>query len=135
MVSAVRRKYVRNPERPVAAVQMSLETEGLVYTKWGGQQRAKQGDWLVDNDGDVYTVDSEVFARTYRAVDRVRNPGAYVKTTPVWAIEATEPGSVSTMEGASQYNAGDFIVSNDPDGADSYAIARDKFHALYVLAP
>jgi acetylornithine deacetylase/succinyl-diaminopimelate desuccinylase-like protein len=36
---------------------------------------AKAGDWLVDNGGDVYTVDAEVFARTYREVAR----GAYVK--------------------------------------------------------
>jgi hypothetical protein len=135
MADGMRQKYVRRPDRPVVAVQLSVETDGLVYTKWGGQQRAKQGDWLVDNDGDVYTVEEDVFARTYRAVDRVKNPGAYVKTTPVWAVEATTPGSVKTKEGESRYESGDFIVSNDPDGADSYAIARDKFHALYILAP
>jgi hypothetical protein len=50
----------------VAAVRLALDTEGLVYRKWGGQQHAKPGDWSVDNDGDVYTVDAGVFARTYR---------------------------------------------------------------------
>lgn len=135
MTTGIRRKYVRNPDRPVAAVQLLLQTDGLVYTKWGGEQRAKQGDWVVDNDGDVYTVDGDVFARTYRPIDRVKNPGAYLKTTPVWASEATEAGAVPTKEGTSHYDAGDFIVSNDPDGTDSYAIAREKFHELYVVAP
>jgi len=135
MPESTRRKYVRNPDRPVAAVQLSLETDGLVYRKWGGEQRAKRDDWLVDNDGDVYTVDAEVFAKTYRPVDRSKNPGAYVKTTPIWAVQATEAGSVDTKEGATRYEAGDYIVSNQPDGSDSYAIGKEKFHELYVPAP
>src|ERR1043166_2409603 len=135
MSESTRRKYLRNPDPPVAAVQLALETDGLVYQKWGGRQRAKKDDWLVDSDGDVYTVDADVFAQTYRPVDRVTNPGAYIKTTPVWAEEATSSGSVKTKEGASEYQPGDFIVSNQPDGSDSYAIRREKFHHLYVLAP
>src|SRR5512143_2772130 len=59
-----RRRYVRRPDRPVAAVRLALDTAGLIYRKWGGEQRAKPGDWIVDNDGDVYTVDADVFART-----------------------------------------------------------------------
>ena len=50
----------------MAAVRLALNTDGLVYQKWGGEQRAKPGDWIVDNDGDVYSVDADVFARTYR---------------------------------------------------------------------
>lgn len=135
MPESTRRKYVRNPDRPVAAVQLSLETDGLVYRKWGAQQRAEKDDWLVDNDGDVYTVDAGVFAKTYTPVDRAKNPGAYVKITPVWAEEATKAGAVTTKEGATRYNAGDYIVSNQADGSDSYAIGREKFHRLYILAP
>jgi hypothetical protein len=134
MPESTRRKYVRNPDRPVAAVQLALETDGFVYRKWGGEQRAKRDDWLVNNDGDVYTVDADVFARTYRPVDRSKNPCAYVKTTPIWAEQATEAGSVKTKEGATQYEAGDYIVSNQPDGSDNYAITSNKFHELYVLA-
>src|SRR4051794_3649044 len=100
MPEPTRRRYVRNPDRPVAAVQLSLETDGLVNRKWGGQQRAKKNDWLVDNDGDVHTVDAAVFAKTYAPVDRAKNPGAYLKITPVWAEKATEAGAVSTKEGA-----------------------------------
>jgi hypothetical protein len=32
----------------------------------GAEQRCKRGDWLVDNGGEVYTVDGDSFARTYR---------------------------------------------------------------------
>jgi hypothetical protein len=120
--------YVRRPDRPVAAVRLLLDTDGLVYRKWGGEQRAKPGDWIVDNDGDVYTVDADVFARTYRQTAI----GAYVKSTPVWAVRATEAGSVKTKEGLTHYRPGDYLVSNDSDGSDEYAMKADKFEDLYV---
>jgi hypothetical protein len=123
-----RRRYLRRPDRPVAAVRLALETDGLLYRKWGGEQRAKAGDWLVDNEGDVYTVDGEVFARTYRQV----GPGAYVKSTPVWAARAPQAGSVRTMEGVTRYEAGDYVVSNTPDGSDEYAMPAEKFERLYT---
>src|SRR5215469_3035926 len=103
MPDSRRLRYVRRPDRPVAAVRLALDTEGLVYRKWGGTQRAKPGDWLVDNDGDFYTVDADVFARTYKNV----GPGAFVKITPIWAEQATQAGSVKTKEGVTQYQAGD----------------------------
>ena len=125
----MRQRYVRRPDCAVAAVRLTLDTDGLVYRKWGAEQRAKPGDWLVDNDGDVYTVDATVFERTYR---RVR-PGAYVKTTPVWAEQAREAGSVKTKEGVTAYQPGDYLVSNDANGSDEYAIEKDKFDSLYEL--
>ena len=128
MADASRHRYVRRPDRPVAAVRLSLETDGLVYRKWGGEQRAKPGDWIVDNDGDVYTVDADVFARTYKQTAT----GAYVKTTPVWAERANESGSVKTKEGATQYAAGDYLVSNKSDGSDEYAMTAKKFEELYT---
>jgi hypothetical protein len=131
MTGSARQKYVRRPDRPVAAVRLSLDTAGLVYTKWGGEQRAKPGDWIVDNDGDVYTVDADVFERTYRPVAD-RGPGAYVKATAVWAERAEQPGSVKTKEGATAYRAGDYIVSNNPDGSDGYAVSASKFEEMYT---
>jgi hypothetical protein len=128
MTDAVRRRYVRRPDRPVAAVRLTLDTDGLTYRKWGGEQRAKPGDWIVDNDGDVYTVDADVFARTYQRTDT----GAYVKTTPVWAERATSSGSVKTKEGSTQYEAGDYLVSNKSDGSDEYAVTAKKFEELYA---
>lgn len=126
---------MRKHNRPVVAIRLSFEMDGLVYRKWGGEQRAKPNDWLVDNGGDVYTVDADVFARTYRAVDPVTHPGAFVKTTAVWAEAAAAAGAVPTKEGVTHYDAGDFIVSNHADGSDSYAITRDTFHDLYEAAP
>jgi hypothetical protein len=125
-----RQRYVRRPDKPVIAVRLDLETDGFFYQKWGGKQRAKSGDWIVDNKGDVYTVDADVFARTYRRT----GPGKYVKTTPIWAASATHAGSVRTKEGVTHYVAGDYIVSNDEDGSDGYAVTAKKFKSMYRLA-
>lgn len=121
-------RYVRRPDQPVVAIQIALETEGLTYRKWGGEQRARARDWLVDNMGDVYTVAADVFARTYRQTGL----GTYVKSTPVWAERARSAGSVTTREGVTHYDAGDYIVSNRQDGSDRYAISADKFESMYV---
>lgn len=128
MADRPRRRYVRRPDRPVAAVRLAFDTDGVVYRKWGGEQRAKPGDWIVDNDGDVYTVDADSFERTYRKVAT----GAYVKTTPVWAERAATAGSVTTKEGSTQYQAGDYLVSNSSDGSDEYAMTSEKFEELYT---
>jgi hypothetical protein len=128
MTQTARRPYVRRPDRPVVAVRLALELDSFVYRKWEAVQRAKSGDWVVDNDGDVYTVDGDVFARTYQQT----GPGTYVKTTPVWAERADQAGSVTTKEGETNYQAGDYLVSNDRDGADAYAIGAEKFENLYA---
>ena len=124
-----RRRYRRKADQYVVAVQLDLDTGGFTYRKWGGEQRCKRGDWLVDNDGDIYTVDGEVFARTYRQA----RPGAYVKTTRVWAEIATEDGSVATKEGRSHYRRGDYLVSNNEDGTDAYCVSAAKFQSMYEL--
>jgi hypothetical protein len=125
---SVRRRYIRRHDRPVTAIRLALDTDGLVYRKWGGEQRAKPGDWLVDNDGDIYTVDAGVFARTYEQV----GPGTYVKTTPVWAERAPLAGSVTTKEGVTHYQAGDYVISNNRDGSDAYAMSAERFESLYT---
>jgi hypothetical protein len=122
-----RLRYRRKPQHPVIAVQLRLDTDGFAYRKWGDLQRCKAGDWLVDNDGEVYTVDASSFAATYRQV----GPGAYVKTTPVWAEEATADGSVDTKEGRTHYRRGDWLVSNDEDGRDTYAVPAEIFTTRY----
>lgn len=122
-------RYRRRPDQTVTAVQLKLDTEGLRYRKWGDDQLAKPGDWLVDNAGDVYTVDAESFASTYRKVGR----GAFVKSTPVWAERVNVAGSVATKEGHTNYAAGDWLVSNREDGTDAYAISAAEFEAMYEL--
>ena len=110
-----RRRYRKKANQLVVAIKLDLETAGFTYRKWGAEQKCKAGDWFVDNNGDVYTVDAGVFAGTYRSV----GPGVYVKTTPIWAEKATRPGSVATKEGRSLYNAGDYLVSNNEDGTEN----------------
>jgi len=124
-----RQRYRARPDCFVVAVQLKLDTEGFGYRKWDHEQRCKPGDWLVDNDGDVYTVDADSFARTYRELRR----GHYVKSTRIWAEQATEDGSIATKEGHTGYAKGDWLVSNNEDGTDTYAISAAKFEKLYEL--
>ena len=125
-----RRKYVKRPDQTVHAVRLALDTEGFTYRKWGGQQRCKAGDWIVNADDDTYTVDADSFARTYRHV----RDGAYLKITPVWAEQVNAAGSVQTKEGATEYQAGDYLVSNEEDGGDPYAVEKAKFEKMYEPA-
>jgi hypothetical protein len=125
-----RRKYRKRADQAVVAVRLALKTRGFTYEKWGETQACKAGDWLVDNNGDVYTVDAATFARTYREVGR----GSYVKTTPVWAEVARADGHVNTKEGATHYRAGDYLVANEEDGGDAYAVKAAAFEAMYEPA-
>ena len=125
-----RRKYVKRAGRAVVAVQLVLETDGFTYRKWGGVQTCKAGDWIVDNEGDVYTVDQDTFERTYRQA----GAGTYVKTAAVWAEAAREAGSVRTKEGETHYQAGDYLVFNEEQGGDAYAVTAGKFEAMYEPA-
>ena len=125
-----RLKYVKRENQSVVAVQLALATDGFTYWKWGGLQTCKAGDWILDNDGDVRTVDQETFARTYRKVD----DGKYLKVTPVWAECATNEGSIETKEGATHYQRGDYLVFNDENGGDGYAVEAEKFYAMYERA-
>ena len=124
-----RRKYKKKQTSFITAVQLDLDTEGFAYNKWGGEQLCKRGDWLVDNDGDKYTVSEEAFAKTYEFV----SPGVYKKSAPIWAEVADKPGKVKTSEGETAYEAGYYLVSNNQDGTDAYAIDAEKFHQIYDL--
>jgi len=127
----MRQRFKRKPDQAVTAVRLALGFDAVTYRKWGDTQRALPGDWLVDNDGDVYTVAADTFAQTYRAV----GPGRWVKTTPVWAEKAVLAGSVATQEGHTAYQVGDWLVSNAPDGSDDYAMGSDAFERLYAPWP
>ncbi|HZZ13183.1 MAG TPA: hypothetical protein VFE79_21055 [Paraburkholderia sp.] len=121
------RRYRLKPDRFVVAVPLRLDTAGFEYRKWGDAQHCKPGDWLVDNEGEIYTVDQDVFAKTYREVSR----GVYTKVTPVWARKVAAAGHVSTREGRTHYEAGDYLVFNDEDGTDGYAMPAATFHSKY----
>ncbi len=120
-------RYYKRPDQAVTAVQLELETAGFHYHKWGAEQRCKQGDWLVNNRGDIYTVDADTFSQTYQLV----SAGRYVKTTPVWAEQADSTGSIKTKEGESRYMPGDYLVYNNKDGSDGYCMSAESFLSMY----
>lgn len=121
------RQYRRRQGTEVTAIRLQLDTPGLAYRKWGSEQFAKPGDWLVENGDEVYSVDADSFARTYRKT----GPGTYVKSAPVWAEVAREAGHMPTAEGLTAYSAGDYLVFNDPDRLDGYAMGPERFFELY----
>jgi hypothetical protein len=127
---STRRRYVKRASQFVVAVQLDLETDGFTYQKWGATQTCKKGDWLVNNDGDTYTVDRDSFARTYQST----GPGTYVKRAPVWAEVASAAGDVRTKEGSTHYEAGDYLVYNEQDGGDAYAVSKQAFERMYEPA-
>jgi hypothetical protein len=122
-----RRQFVKRAGSEVIAVQLALETDGFTYRKWGGVQTCKPGDWIVQNNGEVYTVDRDTFARTYQE----QSPGVFRKVSPVWAERMETAGSVATKEGVTHYPAGAYLVSNDAGGTDVYAVAAGTFEAMY----
>jgi len=124
-----RRRYRKKAEQFVIAVPLNLEFEALRYRKWGSEQQAKPGDWLVNNNGEIYTVDHDSFVRSYQEI----KPGQYLKTTPVWAEVATKAGQIKTKEGVSHYQAGDYLVWNEPEEQDGYCISAARFETLYEL--
>ena len=128
MPAAKRVQYRKKASEYVVAIQLDLETDGLVYRKWDSTQRAKRGDWLVNNrQGETYTVEEKSFAQTYEKV----SDGIYIKTAPVWAEVATQSGAVKTKEGSTSYQAGDYLVSNNEDGSDAYATKKQQFEKTY----
>lgn len=122
-----RRRYRKKSDQFIVAVQLNLVTEGFGYQKWGGEQRCKPGDWLVDNNGDFYTVDRDTFDQTYEK----KGPGIYVKSTRIWAEKVSEPGKVNTREGSSKYEAGDYLVSRYEDGLDAYPVKSEAFESMF----
>lgn len=125
-----RRQYRKKANQSVVAVRLDLDTPGLTYYKWGSKQHAKRGDWLVDNQGEIYTVEAKTFARTYKKI----RPGTYLKTTAVWAEVAHQAGSINTKEGESRYKRGDYLVYNRRNGRDGYCMSAAKFKAMYTPA-
>ena len=121
------KKYRKKKGTEVLAIQFNFDSDGFVYEKWGETQRCKPGDWIVASDDDTYTVDAESFARTYQEV----GPGRFFKIAAVWARLATAAGTVPTKEGATRYEPGDYIVCNDAEQTDCYAVSADKFENSY----
>ena len=121
------RRYLKRANQAVTAIEITLDIQGFSYQKWGSLQHCSKGDWLVENDGDIYTVTAESFATTYRPI----SPGRYIKIAPVWAEIATHDGAIKTQEGESCYGVGDYLVYNRENRKDGYTMAADVFEKMY----
>ncbi len=122
-------RYKKKATASVVAVKVDLDTDGFTYRKWGSQQACKTGDWLVNNQGDTYTIDQETFSSTYEQI----SPGLYVKTNIVWAEVTGDSGSIKTKEGETHYKPGDYLVYNNENRKDGYAMESATFKSLYEL--
>jgi len=133
-----KQQYRRKANR-VVAIQMNFEnaaagddnTSLFKYHAWGDVQKCKPYDWVVNNNGEVYTIDDESFQDTYEELSL----GVYAKVSSVWAKEASEDGKVKTKEGYTHFKKGDMIVSNDEKFLDQYAMSKEKFFELYEGEP
>ena len=129
--------------RPVPVQAIKLIDIALTYEKWGSTQQSQVGDWLLSKGGEVYTCDAKVFAETYRPLPLPNSAGLglgkettragwYYKAAFIDAVVATEAGTIETASGASDYIAGDYLVTNE--GGDQYCIEYALFDGLYELA-
>jgi hypothetical protein len=60
--------------------------------------------------------------------------GVYEKIAPVWAEVASCSGTIPTKEGSTAYEAGDYLVFNDADRKDGYAMKPSTFRDLYEIS-
>jgi hypothetical protein len=123
----------------IVAVRMDLDMDmgPLRYRKWGGEQTAKPGDWLVLSNGDTYTIDADEFAKTYAPLvfaGREEPTGHFRKTAITYAFEASKAGTITTLEGESDFEAGDYICASNPEMLDGYPVSRETFEATYEVA-
>lgn len=88
-----RKRYRKRADLMVTAVRLDLDTDGFTYRKLGELQTCKAGDWLVNNQGETYTVDAQSFAASYREV----SPGVYFKHGEVWAAVAEHDGVIPSI--------------------------------------
>jgi hypothetical protein len=123
-------RYKKKEGVLITAVRLDLETAGFTYEKWGGTQTCKAGDWVVDNNGNTYTIDADVFKRTYRHVGN----GQYQKSVIIFAEQASHPGTIKTKEGTTDYKKGDYLVYNNHGRQDGYAMSEEDFYRMYEAA-
>jgi hypothetical protein len=108
-----------------------LRPQALSRRRWpkesSSQSQRTARDWLVENDGNTYTVAADSFVTTYQQI----SPGRYIKIAPVWAEIATHDGAIKTREGESYYGVGDYLVYNRENRKDGYTMAADVFEKMY----
>jgi hypothetical protein len=120
-------KFVRKAI-PVTAIQIDFDKVSFTYHKWGSDQKATSGDWIVNTNGDIFTVPREIFARSYKMIGH----GQYLQTGDVWVRHTIEPGFLKTNNGKVNYKAGDYLVFNDPEGNHGIVVKPNIFTEFYL---
>lgn len=120
-------EYRKRDNFHVTAVRLDLDFDGFSYRKWNNQQQCAQGDWLLNNGGDIYTVAADYFHTHYQEI----SPGQFNKVGAVWAEVAPEDGTIGTLEGKTAYKTGDYLVFDRAIGGDAYAVKKSKFELMY----
>ena len=124
------KKYHKKAAQTIVAVQLNLDTDGLQYQKWGDSQFAKKGDWLVNNNGSIYSIDNAAFARAYQLV----SPGQYQKVSDIYAKLSDSDGAIETLEGKTHYLKGDYLVYENLGQIEgAYAVSAERFEDMYDL--
>lgn len=115
------------PYRPTAVVSARQLPEAVEWrSEQGVSLQGAAGDWeLTDDDGDRWTVEPAAFARSYR---RLPN-GRYAKHETVEAVRLTRAVEVSTREGLSAAQTGDWLL-RDARGA-VWPVPDAVFRARY----
>lgn len=115
------------PYRPSSVVSATrLPAATSWRTDRGNRMRAEAGDWeLTDDHGNRWTVEAEAFARSYHR----RPDGRYAKHELVHAVQLTRGVPVTTTEGISAAQAGDWLL-RDADGA-VWPVPDETFRARY----
>ncbi len=122
-----RKAYRKRPQYDVTAVQLDLDFDQWQHQKWGHRQVCRSGDWLINNNDDVYTVDKAYFRDHYQRI----SVGRYKKIGEVWAEVAASDGEISTIEGSTRYHAGDYLVFDREQKGQGYAIKKIVFERMY----
>lgn len=92
----------------------------------GSDLDAAAGDWLLTDGRREWTVDADVFARSY---ERLAD-GTFRKSTTVQAVQLDEAVDVPTLEGVSAAVAGDWLLRGVE--GELWPVGDDHFRSRYA---
>lgn len=107
----------------VSARQLTTSTEWTSDN--GSRLTALAGDWLLETYGSTWTVNADVFERTYEK----QADGTYLKIVAVTARKLTTEVDIVTLEGIAHALPGDWLVCN-PAG-DVWPVNAEEFSRRY----
>lgn len=92
----------------------------------GSALSARAGDWLITDGVQEWTVEADIFARTYRRLP----DGRFAKDAPVDAVRTDRPLDVPTLEGVARAEAGDWVLRG-VDG-ELWPVSDAYFRSTYT---